>query len=134
MTSVTRSPSIAATRAGDEIGDADEAGDEGVGRLRDRRRPGGAFCWMRAVVHHDDLVGHDERLALVVGDVDRGDAELALDAAELELHLLAQLAVERGERLVEQQEVRLEHQRPGDRHALLLAAGELVDAPVARAR
>ena len=72
------------------------------------------------------LVRHDQRLALVVGDVDRGHAELALDAAELELHLLAQLAVERGQRLVEQQEVGLEHQRAGDRDALLLPAGQLV--------
>ena len=67
-----------------------------------------------------------------MGDIDGGDAELALDAAELELHLLAQLAVQRGQRLVEQQEVGLEDQRAGDGDALLLAAGELVDAPLAQ--
>ena len=66
-------------------------------------------------------------------DVDGGDAELALDAAELELHLLAELSVERGERLVEQQQVRLEDQRAGDGDALLLPAGKLVDAPLAEA-
>ena len=42
------------------------------------------------------------------------------------LHLLAQLAVERAERLVEQQQPRLEHGGAGQRDALLLAAGELV--------
>jgi hypothetical protein len=38
-----------------------------------------------------------------VGDVDERDAELELIAPHLDLHLLAQLAVEVGERLVEQQ-------------------------------
>ena len=33
-----------------------------------------------AVVHHHDAVGHRQRLFLVVRHVDRGDAELALDA------------------------------------------------------
>ncbi len=65
-----------------------------------------------------------------MGDVDGGDAEVLLDAAELQLHLLAQLAVERGERLVQKQEVRAEGQRAGDGDALLLPAGELVRAPL----
>ena len=46
--------------------------------------------------------------------------------AELELQLLAELGVEGTHRLVEQQHGRLEHQRPGQRDALLLATGELV--------
>ena len=50
---------------------------------------------------------------------------VALDALELELHGLAELEVEGGERLVEQERRRLVHQRPGQRDALLLAAGEL---------
>jgi hypothetical protein len=40
-------------------------------------------------------------LLLVVRDVYEGDADLALDRAQLVLHLLAQLQVERAERLVE---------------------------------
>jgi hypothetical protein len=36
-----------------------------------------------------------------------------------------QLGVEVGQRLVEQQDLRLQHQRAGDGDALLLAAGEL---------
>ena len=44
---------------------------------------------------------------------------------ELDAHLLAQLGVEVGQRLVEQQHLRLAHQRARKRHALLLAAGEL---------
>ena len=41
---------------------------------------------------------------------------------ELELHALAQLEIERTERLVEQEHVRLVDDRAGERHALLLAA------------
>ena len=47
-----------------------------------------------------------------------------LDALELDLHLLAELLVERPERLVEQEHARVHHQRPRERDALLLAAGE----------
>ena len=60
-----------------------------------------------------------------MGHVDERDADLALDALELELHRLAQLEVERAERLVEQQRARVVHERAGQRDALLLAAGEL---------
>ena len=83
-----------------------------------------------ALVHHHDLVGERHRLDLVVGDVDAGDAELLLDAADLGAHLLAQLGVQVGERLVHQQHLRLHHQRARQRHALLLPAGELVGRAV----
>ena len=48
-----------------------------------------------------------------------------LDRLELDLHLLAELQVERAERLVEEQHAGPVHERPGERHALALAAGEL---------
>ena len=51
--------------------------------------------------------------------------DLGLDPLELELHLAAQLEVERAERLVEQQHLGPVDQGPGQRDALLLAAGEL---------
>ena len=78
-----------------------------------------------ALVHHRDLVRQRQRLALVVGDVDGGEVELALQPLELGAHAVAQLGVEIGERLVEQQELRLHHQRARERQPLLLAAGEL---------
>ena len=65
------------------------------------------------------------RLFLVVRDVDEGDADLGLDPLQLDLHLLAELQVERAQRLVEQQHLRLVDERPRQRHALRLAAGEL---------
>ena len=83
-----------------------------------------------AAVHHRDPVRHRQRLLLVMGDVDKGDPDLALDPLQLELESLAQFQVEGAERLVEQQHLRQVDQRPGERHALLHAAGELVRPPV----
>ena len=67
-------------------------------------------------------------------DVDEGDAELALHAPQLGAHLDAQLLVERGQRLVEQQYARLGDGRTRERHTLLLAAGELSGQTGWRAR
>ncbi len=61
-------------------------------------------------------------------DEDEGDAGGLLDVLELLLHVLAELQVERGERLVEQQELGVVDEGAGDSHALLLAAGERGDA------
>ena len=55
-----------------------------------------------------------------------------LQLLELELHLLAELAVERAERLVAQQHRRPDHERAGQRHALLLAARELAGLALLR--
>ncbi len=72
-----------------------------------------------------------ERLGLVVRHVDERDADFLLQVDELDLQLLAQLRVERGERLVEQQHRRMRDERARDRDALLLPAGQLVRiAPV----
>ena len=58
-------------------------------------------------------------------DVDERDAHLALHPLQLELQLLAELEVQRAQRLVEQQHLGLVDQGPGQRHALALAAGKL---------
>ena len=75
-----------------------------------------------AGVHDGDAVAHRQCLLLVVGHVHERDADLGLDALELDLELAAKLEVERTERLVEQQHVGPVHERPGQRDALLLAA------------
>jgi hypothetical protein len=80
---------------------------------------------MRPGVHNADLVGKRERLLLIVRDVDERDAELALQALELDLHLLAQLQIERGQRLVQQQYVRPVHEGARQRDTLLLAPAQL---------
>ena len=86
---------------------------------------GGPTCSTRPSRIDRHAVGERERLLLVVGHVDRGDAELALEPADLRAHLDADLGVEVRERLVEQQDVRIQHQRARQGHPLLLAAREL---------
>ena len=61
-----------------------------------------------------------------MGDHDERDADLLLQLRQLEAHGLAQLGVERRERLVEQEDLRLFHQRAGERDALALAARQLI--------
>ena len=63
-----------------------------------------------------------------MGDVHKRNVHLPLQAFQLQLHLLAQLQVQRAQRLVQQQHAGLVHQTAGDGHTLLLAAGQLVDA------
>ena len=72
---------------------ADEAGDEAVDRVvvEVERR---ADLLDAAAVQHHDLVGHGHRLDLVVGDVDHGVAEVAVQRRDLDAHLHAQLGVE----------------------------------------
>ena len=60
-----------------------------------------------------------------MGDIDRGGAELLLQACDLEPHLHAERRIEVGQRLVEQEGLRLAHDGAADRDALALAAGEL---------
>ena len=84
---------------------ADEVGHErGGGRVVDLA--GRAELVDPALVHDRDAVGHGHRLLLVVRDHDEGDADVALDRLELDLHGLAELQVQRAERLVEQQHLR----------------------------
>ena len=57
-----------------------------------------------------------------------------MQMAHLDLHLLAQLLVEGRQRLVHQQDARLEDDGAGQRHALPLAAGQLVHLALAEPR
>ena len=63
-------------------------------------------------------------------DVDERDAHLALQPLQLVPHLLAQLQVQRGQRLVEEQHGRAIHERARERDALLLPAGQLIWTPL----
>jgi len=86
------------------------------------------------VIHDRHLIGHDQRLALVVGDVDEGGSETVLELLQLHLHVLAQLQIQRAEGLVEQEHVGFQNHGAGDGHALLLPAGKLRNALGAVAR
>ena len=114
---------------GNEIGVADEIGNEALGgpvvdiarapKLQDL-----------AVAHDRDPVRHGQRLFLVVGHEHERDTGLVLQTLEFDLHVLAELVIERRKRFVEKQHLGMRRQRPGQRHALLLAAGNLVCLPV----
>jgi len=81
-----------------------------------------------------DAIGHRQRFALVMGYIDRGDPEILVQMFDLDLHLLAQLLVERTERLVHQHELGLEHERARERYALLLPSGKLCGPPICETR
>ena len=118
------SPSTASTTRLHQVGVPDEAGDEAGGRtLVDLER--GADLLQPSARHHPDAVAHGQRLALVVGDVDEGRAQAPLEPLQLLLELEAELQVEGGQRLVEEEDAWLvdEGAREGD--PLLLAAGQL---------
>jgi len=104
---------------------ADEAGDEQVDRLLvdlERR----AHLLQLAALHHGDAVAHRHRLDLVVGDVHGRGLERLLKLRDLGAGLHPQLGVEVRQRLVEQEDRRLAHDRAADRDPLALAAGELL--------
>jgi len=84
----------------DQIGAADEIGDERIGRpiveLARRRDLHDA-----PVAHHDDSIGERQRFVLVVRDQQRSDVLLLLDPADLVAHREPRRGVERRERFVE---------------------------------
>ena len=82
------------------------------------------------VQHDGDPVAHRERLVLIVRDEDERDAHLGLQELQLDLHLLSELSIQCPERLVQQQQARTVHERPCQRHALLLATRHLAGLAV----
>ena len=114
----------------EEVRFADEVGHEAIDRAEVdlARRPDLADM---PAGHDRDPRRHREGFLLVVGDEHEGRPDLAVDARQLDLHLLAELEVERPERLVEQQHGRSLRERAGQRHALGLAARQLPRVAVA---
>src|ERR1044071_5309362 len=103
---------------------ADEAGDEGMQRpIVDLVRR--AVLENLAAFHHDHRVGNRERLVLIVGHVKRADADFLDQLLELHAHFFTQLGVQVAERLVEQNQPRLQREAARQRDPLLLAAAQL---------
>ena len=75
-----------------------------------------------AAVHHCDAGGQRHRLDLVVGHIDNGGAKVLVQLLDLGPHVDTQLGVEVRQRLVEQEHVRVAHQRAAHRHPLPLTA------------
>ena len=87
---------------------------------------GGADLLDPPGVHHQHAVGQFEGLVLVVGDEDAGQMDFVVQPPQPLPQLLADLGVQGPERLVQQQHLRLDGQRPGQGHPLPLPAGKLV--------
>ena len=77
-------------------------------------------------MQHDHAVAHQHRLVDRVRDEDHRGRPALPDPQQLELEDLPRLRVDRGERLVHQQHLRLDRERAGEAGALLHAARELV--------
>ncbi len=100
--------------------------------IRHERRRGVAIDLHRradlldhAVVHHHDAVGHGQRLFLVMRHHDGGEAQPALQRADLVAQPHAHARIQRRQRLVQQQQARRGREGARQRHALLLTAGQL---------
>ena len=79
----------------------------------------------RLRLHDDGAVGKRHGLLDVVGDEEHGRAVLLPQAEQMLVQARPGEGVERRERLVEEQHLRLGHEGAGDGDALLLAAGQL---------
>src|SRR5207245_8863183 len=78
-----------------------------------------------ALVQHNDAVAHGHGFDLVVRHVNRGCADALVELLEVLARRGAELGIEVRERLVQQEDGRLAHNGPGERHALALASGKL---------
>src|SRR6185295_16684560 len=78
------------------------------------------------LVNHPNAIGERERFAHVVRDDDHRLAQSILDAVKLTVQLGAGQRIERAERLVHQQDRRVDAKRPRDADPLTLSARQLV--------
>jgi len=105
--------------AGQEIGQADKVGHETVGRLlvdffgRPHLKVRPAFM--------TKIRSTSPSLGLVMGHVDDRHPDAGLEVLDLEPHLFAELRVQIGERLVQEEHIGLHDQGPPQGHPLLLA-------------
>jgi hypothetical protein len=105
----------------------DEARDEQAVRLpveRVRVR----HLLERPAIHHRDAVAERHGFDLIVRHVDHGGAHALVQALDLRAGLHAQLGIEIGQRLVEQEHLGLPHHGAAERDALPLAARQLARA------
>ena len=86
----------------------------------------------RPLRHDQDAVAEQDRFLDVVGDQQRGAAEVLPQPRQFERQFLARQRIERAERLVEQQQARVGQHRAAEGGALLHAARQHLRALVAQ--
>src|SRR6266446_6257831 len=124
VTEAPRAEHAVAGAAFDHGARAEESGSEGMRRMVGKVLRRSDFD-QPAAIENGDAARHGERLLLIVGHEQGGYGKALLERADLVAHVGAQMGVEIGERLVEQKYRRLDHERAGERHALLLASRKL---------
>ena len=78
------------------------------------------------LAHQGDAVSHEHCLLRIMGDDQRRNPRLLQHMQRIVAHLLAQPGIKAGKGLIEQQRRRAGGERTGQRHTLLLPAGELM--------
>ena len=98
------------------------AGEGQVGLQQDvLERAAGAYL---AFIEQHQMIGQARHFVRRMTDVEHGDVQLLVQALQVGQHLLLALEIERGQRLVHQQQARAGHQCTGDADALAFAAGQ----------
>ena len=83
-----------------------------------------------AAAHQHHLVSHSHGLGLVVRDINHRHAKALLQGADIGTHLLAQLGIQIGKRLIHKANRSLRHNGTPQRHALALPARHLRGAAI----
>ena len=77
------------------------------------------------MIEHDNPLPQRHRFDLIVGHVDHGRQQPAVELRDFGAHAQAQFRIEVGQRLIEQEHLRITHQRAPQCDALALSAREL---------
>ena len=106
-------------------------------KIGDKARAGASVNFLRRTVlldpphvHDGDVVAEHQRLFLIMRHKERGDLHLPRELMQFDLHGLPELAIERAERLIQDQNARLNRQRPCKGDTLLLTARHLRRIPI----
>ena len=91
-----------------------------------------AYLLQLAVPKHGEPIAECESVLDVVGHADHDEMPLELQGAKVGPQPLPQSRIQRGEGLVEQQDLGVPGQRPGDGHPLLLSSRELMREAVSQ--
>src|SRR5665648_515882 len=103
---------------------ADEATDKGVGGVVIHLERSSQLDDLTRA-HDGDAISEGQRLDLVMRDVHRCRADALDNLLQLGPEAEPQQRIQVGQRLVHEQHVRIDHDRPGDRDPLTLPTGQL---------
>src|SRR5471032_347958 len=110
----------------ENVGIAEKSGGELAGRLIVEFACG-ALLDQSSIAQDTDTITQGKRFFLVVRNEYGRDRDIALDAAQFDLHVHSQRFVQRAQWLVKQQHAGTRHNSAGQCDALALAARQLID-------